>query len=183
MLTDRGGELRLWQFKSPVPKVENKSLKAHGFWSLAAGAGPTIAYSEGDRSLSVWNLTRQEPIRFKPPGTCLRVALSPDGQVVAAAVDRTVRLWETSRGRELAVLQGHTGMVLALAFSPDGRLLASGGLDESIRFWNVGSGPPALRQSFAWPTGVVSALAFSSDGLLCAAAGENGSIVIWDVDV
>jgi WD40 repeat protein len=51
-----------------------------------------------------------------------------------------VRLWEVSSGRPLATLSGHTGGVDGVALSADGQLLASGGLDGTVKLWEVKSG-------------------------------------------
>jgi WD40 repeat protein len=75
-------------------------------------------------------------------------------------MDSTITLWDVGRRTQLATLSGHTGSADAVAFSPDGRMLASGGENELI-LWDV-----AARAQFATlPAGAGgSNMAFSPDG-------------------
>ena len=59
---------------------------------------------------------------------------------MTGGADRTVRLWDTDRGRERHRLDEHTDEVLGVAFSPDGRKVASGGIDRTVRLWDVRGG-------------------------------------------
>jgi WD40 repeat protein len=68
----------------------------------------------------------------------------------------------------------------ALAFSPDGRVLATAGADGRVVFWDPSTGERA--QVFEWGIGPLHALSFAPDGLTCAAGGANGRVVLWDVD-
>jgi WD40 repeat protein len=68
-------------------------------------------------------------------------------------------------------------MVRALAFSPDGRRLASGAADQRIVLWDVESGEPWI--SLSGQNDSIWSLAFSPDGQVLAAAGETGNIRLW----
>src|SRR5215475_9643277 len=77
-------------------------------------------------------------------------------------------------------LTGHTGEVLAVAFSPDSRLLASGSSDQTIRLWDPVTG--GERKLLRGHTGAVRALAFAARSSQFLASGSaDGTVRIWDV--
>ena len=74
-------------------------------------------------------------------------------------------------------LKGHTWRVLSLAFSPDGRTLASAGEGGGLKLWNVATGQVAL--TLKGHTGSVCGIAFSRDGNLLASCGGDATVRLW----
>jgi WD40 repeat protein len=87
-------------------------------------------------------------------------------------------LWR-SHHDESAVLQGHEAPVISVAFSPDGKLLASGSRDTTIKLWEAGTGK--LLDTLQGHAGFVSSVVFSPDGKLLASGGDDKTIKLWEV--
>ncbi|WP_170156036.1 WD40 repeat domain-containing protein [Umezawaea tangerina] len=84
---------------------------------------------------------------------------------------------------DVATFVGHSGWVLAVAYSPDGKTVASVGDDNTIRLWDVGT-RSQIGDPLAGDNGVLSVLAFSPDGRTLAAGGfdSDDKVRLWDVD-
>ncbi len=126
------------------------------------------------------------------------VAFSPDGKTFASgSSDKSIGLWETDTGNSFATievetidrhgtflhtLEGHTGRVRSVVFSPDGTLLASGSWeDETIRLWNTTTGEH-IRTLIGHTSGVYS-VAFSPDGTTLASGSKDGTIRLWNTTI
>jgi len=90
-----------------------------------------------------------------------------------------VKIWEISSGKLISSLKGHIGQVVTMDFSPDGRLLATGGRDKTVKIWEASSGKVII--TLRGHIGHVSALDFSPDGKLLASGCSERSVKIWEV--
>ncbi|MDB4957861.1 MAG: WD-repeat protein [Myxococcales bacterium] len=106
-----------------------------------------------------------------------RTAVSPDGQRIAAAMnDRTVRLWDTS-GKLLAILRGHTDLVMDVAFSPDGMRLASSSYDMTVRIWELGTDRHRVLRGHS---AAVNHVAWRGPDQLVTGS-QDGTLRVWTV--
>jgi WD40 repeat protein len=107
------------------------------------------------------------------------VAYGPDGATLAVGTPFGIDLFSLAGMQNVQYLDSiQTGVaVTALAFAPDGNLLASGTFTDTVQLWDVRIG--ALKDSLQAVQGAVNALAFSPDGALIAAAGSDGAVRIW----
>jgi WD40 repeat protein len=174
------GRLYLYDLVNDCPRKPEIS-EPHGVRSVAAHPpSRTVAWSNGSRRVTVWDIVKPDPIHFNLPHSSPAVAFHPDGTFLAVAQEWDAKVFDIARRQEVATLKGHKGKVTSVAFAPDGRTLATGSWDGIVRLWDPFTG--AERQAFQWPTGKVYALAFAPDGTRAAAAGEKGTIVVWDTE-
>ena len=194
------GTVRLWDPATgrPVRVMQTSSGSVGGVFGVAFSRdGKLLASGGALGTVQLW-----DPATGRPVGEPLQVtstlngvsavAFSPDGMLLASAAgnlldraagggDGTVRLWNPATGLPVgAPIQ--TGFGLSgVAFSRDGKLLASAGGDGAVRLWDPATGRPvgAAIKTGSGPNGL-SGVAFSPDGKLLASSGGDGTVRLWD---
>lgn len=112
-------------------------------------------------------------------GNILAAKFSPTDNLFATAIDNHIYLWQVDKIRQLHQLEGHTAWVRSLAFSKDGKILASGSHDRTIRLWKVETGK--CLQILTGHTSPIQSLAFSQDGNTLASGSNDKTIRLWDI--
>jgi WD40 repeat protein len=162
-------------------KVLSVAFSLDGQRLLTASADGTVRQWDTKTGVEV------EPPYDRHSGEVFSAVYSPDGQLVASAgEDRTIRVWRSTGRQDVAVLHGHLGRVIQVAFAPGGRLLASLSRlspyvskgDDTVRVWDVASEAtlPVLRGH----TNYVYPVAFSPDGRWLASGSWDKTVRFWD---
>ena len=145
--------------------------------------GQLLASGGDDWSCRLWNvatgsqIATLEHIIGRNRTQVKEVAFSPDGKLLATA-GLNAKLWEVSTRNEIATLQ-HDEWVVALAFSTNGELLATGDNQGRVKVWNIQE--RKVIAQIVGDTTRVDTLAFSPDGRTLVSAGYHGLIKIWAV--
>jgi WD40 repeat protein/predicted Ser/Thr protein kinase len=171
-----------------VATCRGHTLKIRG--AAFSPDGARLATTSADGTVRQWNPAtglEVEPPYDRHGSEVYSAAYSPDGVWLATGgADRTIRCWRATGREEAGVLHGHTGTVSALAFTPDGRQVASVSQgverdfrgDETVGVWDVDfrARLPVLRGH----TSYVYAVAYSPDGRWLASGSYDTTIRIWD---
>jgi RNA polymerase sigma factor (sigma-70 family) len=134
-----------------------------------------------DRAVSVWDLaTGKLQRRFPGNQDCKQIAVTADGKTLAAGQGDVIHLWDLASGREIQQIPSGHQEVLGLAFMPDGKTLASAGLNQTIRLWDLASGREKSRLAVELPQ--VLFLYVTPDGQTLIAGDERErAIFLFDV--
>jgi RNA polymerase sigma factor (sigma-70 family) len=154
--------------------------------------GKRLASAGFDGIVRLWEPDSGKEIRqFKGHlGHVRCLAFSPDGKVLASSGDTEgkeadrnsgaiVRLWDVVSGNEIGQLNGHSDRVHCLAFAAKGKILATGGNDQT-HFWDWAAGKQIGvldKQQLGW----IRSLAFTPDDGKLVVASEDGEIVLWEL--
>ena len=191
-LASGGGDglLKLWKPRASTPirtfSKHNSFVRAVAF----SADGQTLVSASSDQSIKLWNVS-DGSLKDTIAGHSthiLSVTFSKDGTMLASAnFDDTVKLWNLKTGKlersldypkSMPPLPPNVKDITAIAFSPDGKILASGD-NTKIKLWNTATGDQIaiLTGHTHW----INSLDFSPDGNILASGSQDGKIKLWNV--
>jgi WD40 repeat protein len=179
---------------STVPAAGVLGKGTAGKLELALKVGPlapvvAVAFSPDGKLLAtgsygqvvVWDVAAVKPLRVLTNvlGAVNDLRFSPDGKLLAVgggqpSAKGDLRLYRVADWKLLEVLRGHDDVVFSLAWRPDGKQLASGSFDKTVRLWDVAAGKAV--KTFDGHSDFVYAVAFSPDGKLLASASKDRTV-------
>lgn len=178
-----GGRITVWDLTDPTV---SRRLDTGGQYAGVTAISPDnrwlVSISGplgGTNNFDLWDLGSGVRLHRSSTAAALAADFSPDGTTLAVAQGTNIVLREVHDWREVRTFQGHTSEIWDVCFSPDGRQLASGSVDNTIRLWDVETGR-AIR-ILTGHRDTVYAVAFAPDGQRLASASGDRTVRLWDV--
>jgi WD40 repeat protein len=188
------GTIAVWDLKAKDPRLaerinlpltQGESVRCV---SLVGENGKIMAFGTSAGRIFLWNPVRQELSESLSPNAkpVLCIASNPDGRTFACGSDEGIIFWSAA-GQLIDQVRSEKGAISALAFRPDGQVLASNTAGKEILFWDVARKQPldlpALAKELNGPDAHakhVTSLVFSPDGKQLAAGDEDEKVLLWD---
>lgn len=180
---DSGRSIHIWDLTTHRPTQVFRSFDTETRTLAFSPSGQIVASGGSDRVVSLWGAPSPSSEELRVPSDLARagLALSPSGERLASLVaGKGVRVWETSAEKKVFDLDAESEL-LSVAYSPEGRFLAAGGVDHRIRLWDAQTGD--RRTTLEGPPHPVTAIAFAPRAaVLASASSASCDVWLWNTE-
>ena len=177
------GKAHLWNTSTgKLIQTLSTGVRTNTYVSFSPN-GERIAAENTDGSVSTWNMNTDRRIRTFKSDRFKKVAFSSNGKKIATVnvfAEPEVRLWNVNTGKHLQTLSQPVN-IWAVAFSPDGKRIATGDNNGAIRLWNTNTGKHLRTLRGHTNSTQIQSLAFSPDGAILASGNNIGEVLLWEI--
>ncbi len=183
------GKLRLWSLENAqiIRTIDPKSDAVFTSVDLSPEGRLAMVVCAAKGTVRMWQLETGMEVRngeeawldFGRDGVTWAARFSPDGNRVITVGGNDARLWDRATRASLGRFSPH-GSVASADLSPDGKLLATGSWDQSVKIWDIESGQ-AIRKLEGVHKGYINSVEFSPDGGTILTGSDDGTARLWQV--
>ena len=178
------GAVKIWK-PGNWQKPQTVRNPGGSVWGVAFSPDGNLLANWGENRIELWEVSTQKQVRVftRDDGWISSVTFSSDNKVAFAGNSNgTIDFFELKGGRKLASIAAHTGTVMSLALSPDGKVLSSGGGsgDSQICLWDVNT--RQKTRNFSGHAVDVHGLTFTPNGNTLVSTGQRSTVKCWSVN-
>jgi WD40 repeat protein/serine/threonine protein kinase len=177
-----GNTVKVWEVDTGRERMSLEGHKELVYSVTFSPQGDRLVSASWDVTTRVWDVeARRELFRVGNNNAVWGAEFSPDGNLLAAAggvADPVVKIYDARTGRLVHTLEGHVDRVGCVAFSPDGKRLASGSIDKTVRIWELDRGREVI--TLRGHDDLVTRVLFGPKGRWLASSDDTGKLRVWD---
>jgi WD40 repeat protein len=184
--TENDGSLRFWSMEEGEEDAEFRAQRTNVQTMAVTPDGKTLVTSGPDAIINLWDLVRGKEYRefrtsfLEHSSQVLSVAISPDSRVLVSGALDGIRVWSLSPRRPIYRLSWIGDPVYAVAFNPNGYIVASGDGNGKVQFWDVREG--TFISEFFPHQEAINAMAFTPDGKILMTASNDRTVKVWNLE-